>query len=101
MYYIPAGWCITSGMVQPKKPPVSFRPGDERLARIDAFAEKHKLSRHLAILVLIDRGLGQDSNDADAYREAGLKAMGALIQQIEKPAANLPRAPYGSRLKKR
>ncbi len=49
--------CITSGMVQPKEPPLSFRPGDERRARIEAWANEHKVSRHLAILTLIDAGL--------------------------------------------
>lgn len=43
-------------MVQPKDPPLSFRPGKERLARIEAFAAERKLSRHLAILVLLDEG---------------------------------------------
>lgn len=49
MYYI--------RMAQPTDPPVSFRPGEERLARIEAWAKKRSLSRHLAILTLIDEGL--------------------------------------------
>ena len=44
-------------MVQPKSPPTSFRPGEERLAKIDAFAAARSLTRHAAILALIDAGL--------------------------------------------
>lgn len=43
-------------MVQPQQPPLSIRPGEERLARIDAYAAEHKLSRHLAILLMLDEG---------------------------------------------
>ncbi len=48
VYYIP--------MVQPKTPPLSVRLGEERLARIDAYAKEHALSRHLAILLMLDEG---------------------------------------------
>jgi hypothetical protein len=44
-------------MAQPKDPPISFRPGEARLARIAAWAKERNLSRHLAILTLIDAGL--------------------------------------------
>lgn len=44
-------------MAQPKDPPVSFRPGAERLERIEAWAKSRNLSRHLAILTLLDAGL--------------------------------------------
>ena len=39
-----------------KIPPLSIRPGPERLARIDAYASEHKLSRHLAIMLMLDEG---------------------------------------------
>lgn len=44
-------------MVQPKTPPLSIRPGDVRLAKIDAYAVKHGLKRHAAVLELVDVGL--------------------------------------------
>jgi hypothetical protein len=44
-------------MVQPKVPPLSIRPGEVRLAKIDAYALKHGLKRHAAVLELIDVGL--------------------------------------------
>lgn len=46
-------------MAQPKTAPLSVRLGEARLARIDAFAAEHKLARHLAILVLVDKGLAE------------------------------------------
>ena len=70
-------------MVQPKTPPISIRLGDERLARIDAYAAEHALSRHLAILVLIDAALGPP---------APVKTAVAKLSP--------PSVPYGSRLKK-
>jgi len=39
-----------------KNPPLSIRPGPERLARVDAYAAEHKLSRHLAIMLMLDEG---------------------------------------------
>lgn len=44
-------------MSQPKVPPLSVRLGCERLAMIDVYAKAHALSRHLAVLVLIDASL--------------------------------------------
>lgn len=44
-------------MAQPKDSPVSFRPGPERMERIEAWAKSRNLSRHLAILTLLDAGL--------------------------------------------
>lgn len=41
-------------MVQPKTPPLSIRPGEERLERIDAYAEKHGITRHAAVLAMLD-----------------------------------------------
>lgn len=73
-------------MVQPKKPPVSFRPGDERQARIDAYAEKHKLSRHLAILTLIDAGLRSDGPSLPPPAvQAAIKAKAAKAQTAARP----------------
>lgn len=57
-------------MVQPKDAPISFRPGDERLARIEAWAKERKLSRHLAILTLIDAGLRGEAVAADPVKAA-------------------------------
>jgi hypothetical protein len=53
--------CITSdvlhsGMVQPKDAPLSFRPPPVMLGWIDAFAAEHGVSRHMAVLRLIERG---------------------------------------------
>lgn len=45
-------------MVQPKTPPKSFRPGDERWGKIEAHAAKAGITPHAAILALIDKGLG-------------------------------------------
>jgi hypothetical protein len=39
-----------------KTPPISVRLGAERLSRLDTFAAEHKLSRHLALLTLLDEG---------------------------------------------
>jgi hypothetical protein len=44
-------------MSQPKDPPLSIRPGGRRLDLIDKFAAANGLTRHSAILVLIDRSL--------------------------------------------
>lgn len=44
-------------MGTPTAPPLSVRFGDVRLAEIDAYATKHGLKRHAAILELIDVGL--------------------------------------------
>jgi len=44
-------------MVQPKKPPLSIRLGDVRLAKVDAYALKHGLKRHAAVLELLDVAL--------------------------------------------
>lgn len=41
-----------------KTPPRSFRPGPARGALIDAWAAKHRMEPHKAILALIDAGLG-------------------------------------------
>lgn len=54
--------CITAdvihrGMVQPKTPPLSVRLGDARLAAVDAYAAKHGLKRHAALLDLVDHAL--------------------------------------------
>jgi len=47
-----------------KIPPLSIRPGPERLARIDAYASEHKLSRHLAVMLMLDEGYRSLSNSA-------------------------------------
>lgn len=52
-------------MVQPKKPPLSLRPGEDRLARVLAWATDHGLSQHAAILALIDLGLGAPPKPQD------------------------------------
>jgi hypothetical protein len=44
-------------MVQPKTPPLSVRLGEVRTAQIDAYAVKYGLTRHAAVLELIDLGL--------------------------------------------
>jgi hypothetical protein len=57
-------------MVQPKTPPLSIRPGDVRLALVDAYAAKHGLNRHAAVLRLIDVGLKGRANAAAAQAPA-------------------------------
>lgn len=47
-------------MVQPKSPPISFRPSAELLAEIDAIAERRKLKRHATILRLLAEGIAAD-----------------------------------------
>jgi hypothetical protein len=54
MYYI---GCITSGMVQPKKAPLSLRLGARRLSEIDDYAVKLGLTRHAAALAIMDAGI--------------------------------------------
>lgn len=44
-------------MSQPKGGTTSVRLGDHREAQIMAYARRRQLSRHAAILELIDRGL--------------------------------------------
>lgn len=64
MYYV----VYYSRMAQPKEPPLSIRPGAQRLASIDAFAKANALSRHLAIMVLLDRALAMKGGAADLAR---------------------------------
>lgn len=46
-------------MVQPKNPPLGIRPKPELVAKIDAYAKRHGMTRHAAILALIERGLAK------------------------------------------
>jgi hypothetical protein len=81
-------------MVQPKTPPLSIRPGEARLSRIDAYAAEHRLSRHLAILLMLDEGYRSLTGRPVSTRPA---------RPTVSPAEPLarPPVPYGSRLKKR
>jgi hypothetical protein len=47
------------GMRKPQEAPYSVRLGDERRAKIDAYAEKRRIKRHAAVLEIIDKGLGE------------------------------------------
>lgn len=51
-------------------PPISIRPGAARVARIDAYATKHMLSRHLAVMVLLDAGLRVEDGPLQKDRPA-------------------------------
>jgi hypothetical protein len=42
------------GMVQPKSPPQSVRFGEARLAKIDAYAARRGITRHAAVLEMVD-----------------------------------------------
>lgn len=100
-------------MVQPKQPPISLRPGDDRLARIDAYAAEHKLTRHAAILLLIDLSLvpakappraKPTKVEEDAYFAGTMPdAPKAAISETPKISLQLGPANFapGSRLKKR
>lgn len=70
-------------MVQPKTPPISIRPGDERLARIDAYAAEHNLNRHLAILLMLDEG----------YRSLTAVIETPLPGEVGGPGVGLPPRP--------
>lgn len=93
---------IQFGMVQPKTPPLSIRPGPERLARIDAYAAEHRLSRHLAILLMLDEGyrsLTKAQVDGPATRQA--KRLEELIDALDhRHAKGIDRAgsPYWASL---
>lgn len=79
-------------MAQPKEPPLSIRLGAARLARIEAWAKSRKLSRHLAILTLLDEGLralGKGHVDPVRHRAAFEEPP----PEAEKPA------PFKTRLK--
>lgn len=96
MYYI--------HMAQPKTAPKSFRPGDERWARIEAYAEKHRLSPHLTILTLLDAGLREPIHPGLAYQiSEARKGLAEMEDRAPKALAarGLTRepVPYGSRLK--
>jgi hypothetical protein len=81
-------------MSQPKDPPVSFRPGAARLARIEAWAKERKLSRHLAILTLLDAGLRALGPSLPTRgTQAAIKAEAARRQGKPQPE------PFKSRLK--
>lgn len=76
-------------MVQPKTPPLSIRPGEERLALIEAHAKRRGITRHAAVLELIDLGLAP-------------KPQAALTKpavKIAAPKAEPKPAPFKSRLK--
>lgn len=98
MYYISAGRCITSCMVQPKTPPISIRIPAAILTLVDNYAVRRKLTRHAALLQLLDFGLAS---------EVGLVAHGAARDTYtdaaigEPVVLRKPAVPYGSRLKKR
>jgi hypothetical protein len=83
-------------MVQPKAAPVSFRPGEERLTRIEAWAKKRNLSRHLAILTLLDAGLRALEPPAEAIRLMRLGAEKKAKAASEKAAEP---EPFKTRLK--
>lgn len=44
-------------MAQPKEPPLSIRPPPAMLKRVEAFAAEREVTRHLALIMLIERGL--------------------------------------------
>jgi hypothetical protein len=44
-------------MVQPKTPPMGIRPNPALRARVEAYAARHGISRHAALLKLIEKGL--------------------------------------------
>jgi hypothetical protein len=46
-------------MRKPQEAPYSVRLGDERRAKIDAYAEKRRIKRHAAVLELIDKALDE------------------------------------------
>lgn len=97
-------------MVQPQKPPVSIRLGDERLARIDAYAAEHHLSRHLAILLMLDEGYRSLTEPPLEVKHIPPTPVawpsGAVILpgHVRDPGPDapltMPRAAYGSRQKK-
>lgn len=99
-------------MVQPKTPPLSIRPGAERLARIDAYAKDHLLSRHLAILLMLDEGYRSLTYVPEPMPLPGVLRSGS-VTPVDYPRLaaeldargksepmRLPRAPIGSLAKK-
>lgn len=70
-------------MVQPKTPPISFRPPANLLQAAEAWGAARGLTRHAAFIELMRRGL-----------DAPEKVKVSLPVGAERPA-------YGSRLKKR
>lgn len=96
-------------MVQPKQPPLSIRPGPDRLAKVQAWATDHGLSQHAAILALIDLGLSGPV--ALTPPSPGPSPITTRLNAAERATANflavepairmlLPKAEPGSRLKK-
>lgn len=81
-------------MSQPKVPPLSVRLGEARLAKIDAYAVKHGLKRHGAVLELLDIAL-EGRISVAAQRPTPKPLPGSIV------ALRKPPVPYGSRLKKR
>jgi len=90
-----------------KNPPLSIRPGPERLARIDAYASEHKLSRHLAILLMLDEGYRSLTGTIKTPVSSKVVNLPpAMTEEQMRPIKGLvsggrPPVPYGSRLKKR
>jgi hypothetical protein len=81
-------------MSQPKDPPISFRPGAARLECIEAWAKERKLSRHLAILTLLDAGLRAQGPSLPALEvQTAIRAEAARRQGKPQPE------PFKSRLK--
>ncbi len=64
-------------------PPISVKPGADRLAKVDAYAAKANLRRHGAILDLIDQGLEAAEGPKDETPVKGRK---------KAPAAAAPEA---------
>lgn len=79
-----------SGMAQPKEPPLSIRLGEARRERIETWAKARNLSRHLAILTLLDAG----------YRALGPSLPTPEVQAaIKAEAIKRQSKPFVSRLK--
>ena len=82
-------------MVQPKDPPLSVRLGAERLARIEGYAKEHALSRHLAILLMLDEGYAalRDKRVAGLVAEAmaDAKSSKTVSEAASKGAARASR----------
>lgn len=84
-------------MAQPKTPPLSIRPGADLLAKIDTYAEERGLSRHAAVLAMLEHASGEEAA-IPADREARVTPVVEIANRTRFTMDDV-RGPFVPRLK--
>lgn len=85
--------CNTSGMTQPKAPPLSIRLPPDLAAEVQKHADQQELTRHAAIIALLRQALAGHSPTKQMLQELQTAQMQTAAKPALKPKAKAEALP--------